>query len=135
MLVGFKLRFRTPIENGSKIHTIRNTPKRMPKIGEQLHMYTGLRTKNCMLITKEHTLKSIQKITIDFIYVGYKNTHIPIIYIDSLSAPIICISYKATFYINDGFKDEADFVSFWNLPKKEDATFEGYLFHWTDLKY
>lgn len=139
MLVGFKPRFRLPIENGSKIHTMRNTPKRMPKVGETMYMYTGLRTKNCSIITKEHTLKSIQKINVEFVYNGFDLpnkynicTHTPIIKIDS---NIISVFETDCFFVNDGFENESDFISFWNLPEKQNAIFEGYLFHWTELKY
>lgn len=60
MLLGFKPRFVDPILDGHKLHTLRNPRKVTPKVGEVLYMYTGLRTKYCKLITKQHTLKNIQ---------------------------------------------------------------------------
>lgn len=61
MLLGFKPRFVEPIQLGTKVFTMRNKPKRTPKVVETLHMYTGLRTKNCQLITNKEKLISIQE--------------------------------------------------------------------------
>jgi hypothetical protein len=132
MLLGFYKRFVSPIENGTKIQTMRNTPKRMPKIGERLHMYTGPYNEQRKLITKEHTLKSIQTIRVHFFFHKESKTHRPFIWIDNKG---LHDDIKEEFYINDGFKDENDFVSFWKLKKEKDCTFIGKLFHWTDFKY
>ena len=132
MLVGFKKRFTPVIKDGSKIHTMRNTPKRMPKIGETMYMYSGLRTSNCCLITKEHTLKYIQKIRVVFHWAKPEKFHYPMIYINNRLLDHI---EQNAFYISDGFKDEEDFLSFWNLKKEIEVEFNGYLFHWTNFKY
>lgn len=125
MLLGFKKRFVEPINKGTKIHTFRGEPKRMPKPGETLHMYTGLRTKHCELIGKDKTLKSKQKLLIFF------EADKPEIFVDGKR---LWWYEREEMYVNDGFADEADFIAYWN-PEREEKQFEGIIFHWTDLKY
>lgn len=47
MLLGFQARFAPLVESGEKTQTIRALRKdgRVPRIGERLYLYTGLRTK------------------------------------------------------------------------------------------
>ena len=133
MLLGFKKRFVPNIENGSKCQTVRETPKRMPKVGETLYMYTGLRTKNCALITKEHTLKSTQDIKMIFTWHVKDKCHYPRIWVDGR---MLNTKEGNDFMIRDGFTDESDFVSFWkDLRSGKDAQFIGILIHWTAFKY
>ena len=115
---------------------MRNTPKRFPKIGEVLYMYSGLRTKQCEKITRRFNLISTQEIRVHFVFVK-KNTksesyYYPRIHIEERE---LTISERQSFFIRDGFKDEDDFISFWNLNKQNDCEFIGYLIHWTDFKY
>jgi len=48
-LLNFKMQFRPKIESGEKRHTIRATRSRPWKVGEKLHLYTGLRQKGAKL--------------------------------------------------------------------------------------
>jgi hypothetical protein len=125
MLLGFKKRFVEPINKGTKIHTFREEPKRMPKPGEILHMYTGLRTKHCELIGKDKTLKSMQMLLM--IFTGGRIS----VFVDLKR---LTKSVREELYVNDGFANEADFLAYWN-PEREEKKFEGIIFHWTDLKY
>ena len=43
----FKARFADLVEQGVKPSTIRAMRKRLPKPGELLHLFTGMRTKSC----------------------------------------------------------------------------------------
>lgn len=51
MLIGFKKQFASKVLDGTKTQTIRkvsSSPKaHVPKVGETLYLYTGLRTKYC----------------------------------------------------------------------------------------
>jgi len=140
MLLGFKKRFAPNIINGSKIHTLRNARKVEPKIGELLYMYTGLRTRNCELIRKDLTLKSIQQVEIVFYWGSYdrhgnekeSESHHPVIWVDHEHLTDDQIN---DFFVNDGFKDESDFVNFWDLKKGSDVVAELQMFHWTDFVY
>lgn len=50
----FQARFADAVESGAKPHTIRADRKdgRVPKVGQQIHLYTGMRTKACRLLRK-----------------------------------------------------------------------------------
>ena len=138
MLLGFKPRFVDPIQDGTKFFTMRNPRKVTPKIGEVLHMYTGLRTKWCKLITKQHTLKCIQQAVIR---VSRGNKPAP--HIRTLTSIKIEISVDgrvlnsneiSQFVKYDGFENCQDFAAYW-LAEKKVVTVTLDLFHWTDLKY
>jgi hypothetical protein len=113
----------------------------MPKIGEQLHMYSGLRTKNCVLISKDETLQSIQRIFMKFSYEGSNLSRFPKLK--------ICIDGKQIYHSQaeqlaryDGFKDFLEFYLYWlpakykvELPCLDKTIISAFILHWTDLKY
>jgi len=51
-IYNFQKQFKELILNGSKTQTIRKPRKRETKQDDILHLYTGLRTKQCVLIAK-----------------------------------------------------------------------------------
>jgi len=161
MLLGFKKQFVTKILDGSKKFTIRNVRKVEPKIGDQLHMYTGLRTKYCEKISSEHTLKGIQLVDI-FI----QRRANPTIITDSaiklqqyytidikVDNWILTDSEILNFVISDGFESEIQFADYWikeagEVTKqfregvKEPIMILSYvsefgliMYHWTDLRF
>jgi hypothetical protein len=141
MLLGFKPRFVDPILDGTKLHTLRNARKVTPKVGEVLHMYTGLRTKHCKAITNRYTLKGIQ-----VAHISVRRVKPPLNFI-SKTAFLIRIKVDGIplqpddirkFCVADGFADGTDFASYWMGTAPKDATSITTtmdLFHWTDLKY
>lgn len=48
----FKKQFGPPILAGTKAHTIRADRKRHARPGEELQLYTGMRTKHCRLVAR-----------------------------------------------------------------------------------
>lgn len=48
----FKPRFCEPILAGTKTQTIRAHRKRHARVGEELQLFTGMRTKRCLLIKR-----------------------------------------------------------------------------------
>lgn len=48
--LSFKGQFAAPILNGTKRQTVRMQRKRPPRVGEQLQLYVGMRTKQCRKI-------------------------------------------------------------------------------------
>lgn len=157
MLLGFKKRFIDPIKIGTKVHTLRNNSKRKPKIGEFLHMYSGLRTKYTEHISSSEKLISKQKAWIKIVWQENPDNSIKLL---SLK---ICVDGKIIGHYNnghgafdasgynlhkfvqyDGFTDFLDFVSFWINPcRKQTKNKPGLykivksmnLYHWTDLRY
>lgn len=158
MLLGFKKQFAPKILDGSKRFTIRNPRKREPKIGEQLHMYTGLRTKHTQKITSEHTLKGIQLVDI-FIQNKHTEDNIRLNYSIEFTLRITVDGRPLReeeylrFCIADGFASVSDFQRYW-LSEKSVLTQhfqEGQkrplmniykvdqkdlvMYHWTDLRF
>lgn len=147
MLLGYKKRFVEPILIGTKVFTLRARRKVQPKIGEKIHMYTGLRSANCELITNKEKLIGIQNARVLVWVVGshkndfkssngnyYVGDHFFIrIIIDGRELSVKEIGEFVEF---DGFIDTSDFARYWlqgKLKKRTGATMQ--LFHWTDLKY
>lgn len=160
MLLGFKKRFVEPILIGTKVHTMRRRRKTPPKIGETLHMYTGLRTGNCEKITSREILIGKQKVWISMVFKLEARS----VEIFSLK---ICIDGKRIALVTrygedvnienpgaldrfvkfDGFNDYMDFCTFWIEGYRKDIRQKGAygqlcktvesmdLYHWTDLKY
>ena len=49
----FKSQFSTQVEDGTKKQTIRQRGKKKPpNVGDELQLYTGMRTKNCRLLRR-----------------------------------------------------------------------------------
>ena len=60
-LYNFKQRFAPLILDGRKRHTIRATRRVPDKVGNVAHLYTGLRTKNTVLLGR-HPITKIEDI-------------------------------------------------------------------------
>ncbi|MES2379868.1 MAG: ASCH domain-containing protein [Bacteroidota bacterium] len=139
MLLGFNKQFENPILRGTKIHTLRKH-KRKPKDGERLHMYRGLKTPDCKLITNKKKLDGTQKVWIKIC-----------VFHDTGNAIKICVDGKkltpekiTEFCINDGFVSLSAFIYYWI---KEHRKKQGNLkvpfkiikslncHHWTPFRY
>lgn len=159
MLLGFKKQFAPKILDGSKKFTIRNPRKREPKIGEQLHMYTGLRTKHTEKITSEHSLKGIQLVDL---FISKSNTDLggyPEVTKSELVLKIrvdsreLEIEEAMEFVKADGFDSVFLFADYWikEQGQKTQHFMEGHkrpkmttwhvnasgltMYHWTDLRF
>ena len=154
--MGFKKRFVEPILIGTKVFTLRRTPKRMPKVMETIHMYTALRTKHCEHISSKEKLVSMQRVRVLIEHITARHevlphgrpvpmpSKVPISECFGQFRIRICVDGKRIDDIDefvkfDGFKDTDDFCNYWltdEKGKKKDRT--GALlvmFHWTDLRY
>lgn len=137
-LFNFKTRFVPKIENGTKKFTCRYKRKVMPKVGQTMHMKTGPRFKP-VSITNEHTIKSIQTLSLtiickSFIYEGKeirKAGRVEIL-VDGLR---LGPAQRKLFYEYDGFDSEADFVDYWTEGGTKSLCEELFIFHWTDFKF
>lgn len=61
----FKAHFEAPIRAGTKAQTIRADRARHARAGEELQLYTGMRTKHCRLIGRA-TCMSVSPVQLDF---------------------------------------------------------------------
>lgn len=140
MLLGFKKRFKDPILIGTKVFTMRDIHrKNKPKIGETLHMYTGLKTKNCEKITDKEKLHGFQTAHL-IIEKGPKENNLKI----QVEGRDLSQAEIEQFVGFDGFKDTDDFINYWiesSTGKKPKAdkqyVVSGFLtiYHWTDLRF
>lgn len=136
MLLGFKPRFKEPILIGTKVFTMRDQRKIEPKIGETMHMYTGLRTSKCELISKKEKLYSTQQA---FIEIKFINDILMYLIID-VDGRKLSMNEINTFVKYDGFNDWRDFCKYWisgyKYPKNQvNEIYERKtIYHWTDLK-
>lgn len=126
-LYGFKVQFAPMVESGQKIHTVRAIRKksRHAIAGEPLHLYRGLRTKNCRLLRK-------------VVCIGSWPVHLPV---DPDYGPLIwSINHHALdaltmneFSQNDGFDNVLHF-SEWIL-QTHGSDFSGWLIAWAWKTY
>lgn len=61
----FNKRFAEPIETGQKRQTIRAPRRRHARVGEQLQLYTGMRTKACRLIRDDVVCVALGEVRFD----------------------------------------------------------------------
>lgn len=117
MVYNFKERFAPLVESGQKLTTIRAPRKdgKLPKPGEALKLFTGMRTKHCRKIG-ERVCKSVKKIRIrrdvsaSYAYVGGR-------YVDP-----VALAHKEGF--THWWKMVQFFLEVHGLP------FRGYIIEW-----
>lgn len=143
MLLGFKKQFAPKILAGSKVMTVRQQRKVEPKIGEVLHMYTGLRTRNCEKITSEYTLKGIQ--SVDFLISKSKTEDL--IDMDVFVDRVPLDRYQLEkFALADGFDSAHQLAEYWMSTCDPDdiqvlkrsiqaSIIDMVIYHWSDLRF
>ena len=120
--LNFKKRFVPPIQAGTKGHTIRADRKdgRVPKVGEPLYLYCGMRTKNCFKILPDaHPCKNVERIIIE----RFHEADFHIIVDHNALAPDEC----ERLAVADGFESFAEMKAFW---KDREFPFYGHIIHW-----
>lgn len=129
---GFKARFAAPIIDQIKPHTLRARRKRHARPGEQLQLYTGMRTRHCRLIGTA-TCDRLQAISLDF------ESSEPILLCDvEHPAPgvfehprkaLVAVAAPEAFAISDGFESLEDMARFWREEHGVNG-WEGILIGW-----
>lgn len=124
--LNFVKRFAPDVESGKKRSTIRRAGKRLPpKVGDQLSLYTGMRTKYCRLLRKETC------IDVNPIFISLKKGK-PVLAIGVIVGTEKCwIEVSATevkeMAIEDGFKSKEEFFDYFLSDTDE---FYGFLIEW-----
>lgn len=115
----FKEQFVEPIVSGRKRQTIRSDRKRHAKAGEELQLYTGMRTKVCRLIGRARCLE-VLRIRIDFqramIWVG--------------SLEISGLAELDAFAKRDGFASYKELRDFWDREHDRPSSWSGMIIFW-----
>jgi len=119
MILGFKIQFKQPILNRTKIHTIRVDKNNRWSMGRKIHFTINVRTKN-QEVFEVRRCESTQKIKIE-----YLNNWITV-YIEG---KLLSEKEIKQLALNDGFETMKDFRKWFNKD------FDGKIIHWTDLRY
>lgn len=118
----FKKRFVPKIQDGTKGHTIRadRADGRIPKIGEPLYLFCGMRTKNCFRILPDAPpCKKIERISI--------TVAPPMVIIDG---HVLDSDERERLAVADGFDSFRDMIKFWNDEHGASYRFTGNIIHW-----
>jgi len=128
----FKPRFAEPILDGTKTQTIRaNGKRRHSRVGEELQLYTGMRTRNCKLIRRA---ECIEVLPVRLLF-SYKNGPVGF-FVDKRQ---LDTAEMETFAYADGFGRDGDsavmdMTVFWlkehGDPKVDMLAFDGALIRW-----
>ena len=128
----FKARFAAPIADRIKPHTLRNRRKRHARPGEQLQLYTGMRTRHCRLIGTA-ACDRLQAVSIDFrasdpIMLCDVHHPAPGVFEHPRDA-LVAVAAPEAFAISDGFESLEDMARFWR--DEHDVTeWDGILIGW-----
>lgn len=133
MLLGFKPQFVNPILQDIKWFTLRDKRKVTPKLGETLHMYTGLRTNNCKPITKKHTLKAMYPVHIKIKITGKPGIHAAKVQIVINNLTLSNFDLRE-FVVRDGFENIEKFIQYWteNYSNKN-VNIKQVIYAWHDI--
>ena len=118
----FKAQFAEPILDGTKGGTIRADRKRHARPGEELQLYSGMRTRQCRLIARK-TCLAIYPIALAF-------------HADKVAWPgrrLLGASELDAFAHFDGFADWLALRAFWLAVHEELRLFEGQHIRWLEL--
>lgn len=119
----FKKQFVAPIQAGTKRHTIRGDRKdgRVPKVGERLYLFCGMRTKGCFKILD--TPPNCQRVQRIHISDDFDGAVLPKVTVDG---DVLDRGECECLAQADGFPDFITMMRFWrgNLP------FDGNIIHW-----
>ena len=117
----FQKQFRAPILAETKCQTIRADRKRHARPGEQLQLYTGMRTKYCLIIGRAvcDQVRSIR--------IGVAEGWIEF----SEIARITGAGALDDFARSDGFAGWLDMQTFWLVHHPDMDVFSGVLIRWT----
>lgn len=124
--------FQEKIAKGIKLHTLREDKKDVFKVGSQLHMATGIRTKKYFCFDDTKGVVSKQKILI----VYYPAKHGLAI---SVNRKKMKPEQIRMLIANDGFDTRNDFIN-WFFPEDKNGKckrtiWSGNIIHWTSYKY
>jgi hypothetical protein len=120
----FKKHFRVPILAGAKRQTIRSPRKRHALPGEQVQLYTGMRTRHCQIIGRALCAE------VRLIRIGVEERWIEF----SEIARITSRGALDQFAISDGFTGWEEMQAFWRANHPDTPVFSGVLIRWDGLR-
>ena len=122
----FQKRFAPLILARTKTQTIRGHRKRHARQGEELQLYTGMRTSFCQLIGKP-TCSGVSKIHLSL----FPSTVASFVQIHRWNGSVsISGDGLQDFAKKDGFNNWRDMVDFWQVYHQGAHEFDGVLIEW-----
>jgi len=121
----FQKQFGPPIKAGTKTGTIRADRKRHAREGENLQLFTGMRTKYCQKIIPDPVCQMVMPISLHV--QPERMGHIMVGKADWLLHP----TGETDFAMCDGFNDMREMHAFW-LKTHGPGLFEGFWIAWAD---
>lgn len=118
----FNRRFEHPIVTRAKRHTIRADRRRHARVGEQLQLFTGMRTRGCRKLGTA-TCTAVYGVRLDLVD-GRVETE--------TGTAWTTIAELDAFARSDGFSDWADLQAFWAENHPGVGHFSGVLIGWWD---
>ena len=119
----FQARFAAPILAGTKRQTIRADRRRHARPGEELQLYTGMRTRQCKLIGRA-ICRDVRRVALQFdTATECDGVELDGVFYHGSQADL------DRFAVADAFTDWADFKGFWRLVHGA-ARFEGVVIRW-----
>jgi len=130
-LINFQRQFASPILRGEKPHTVRRQRQVPIKVGDVLHLYTGLRTKDCRKIGRAICSK-IDRITVIIPVCDKMGWDIEI----TINGKRLSFEDACAFALRDGFKGDP-YLALQKMTgffyKRYRERFEGVVIHWKGL--
>lgn len=123
----FQKQFVEPILAGAKQQTIRANRRRHARPGEELQLYTGMRTKHCKLIARA-TCRSAEPIRLSF------NAGCEGIWIQSTNDHFGLAQELDHFARRDGFPTWFEMRAFWKSTHGTVEFFDGVLIRWGEIR-
>lgn len=124
----FQARFAAPILAGTKRQTIRTDRRRHARPGEELQLYTGMRTRQCKLIGRA-ICRDVRRVALQF----DADPACDGVEIDGRFYPGRQAELDR-FAVADGFADWADLRAFWRAQHSDVDRFEGVLILWESFQ-
>jgi hypothetical protein len=120
----FQRQFAEPILAGTKGGTIRADRRRHARVGEELQLYVGMRTKTCRLVARKRCL-AVDPITINLVSwnVGY---------VISDARCLRRLAELDAFAVFDGFASFQEMAEFWRKTHGVQF-FRGWHIRWLPL--
>lgn len=124
----FKKQFGPVIQSGSKRQTIRADRRRHVRPGEELQLYTGMRTTSCRLLGRA-TCLAVSPILLQL------NAHQAALWVVTPDVVIygVDIAGLTDFARADGFDDWQQLKAFWAQNHPGIDRFSGVLIRWSDI--
>jgi hypothetical protein len=118
-LYNFQARFVPFILDGRKTHTIRATRHNPDKVGNTLHLYTGLRLKRKNGKSQAKLLMRVPCVKVEEVEIAAMNRVV-------IDGQELSQDEREQLAHRDGFKGWLDMMEFWlgRLP------FKGHIIHW-----